>query len=72
MHGKQDGSLRICQVNIIATLKRFFARRIKSSIVFSDSATNFVGNPAELKLLRTLVLKMMIFFSYKFFSSRRH
>ncbi|GBM22257.1 hypothetical protein AVEN_273442-1 [Araneus ventricosus] len=27
----------------IACLKRFFARRGKSSIVYSDNATNFVG-----------------------------
>ncbi|GBO31665.1 hypothetical protein AVEN_22673-1 [Araneus ventricosus] len=33
----------------IACLKRFFARRGKSSIVYSDNATNFVGAQSELK-----------------------
>ncbi|GBM81896.1 hypothetical protein AVEN_96238-1 [Araneus ventricosus] len=42
---------------IIATLKRFFARRGKSSILFSDNATNFTGASAKLKRLYKLVIK---------------
>ncbi|GBM81689.1 hypothetical protein AVEN_92818-1 [Araneus ventricosus] len=42
---------------IIATLKRFFARRGKSSILFSDNATNFTGASAELKRLHKLVIR---------------
>ncbi|XP_054709076.1 sodium/hydrogen exchanger 3-like [Uloborus diversus] len=41
---------------LIATLKRFFARRGKSSIIFSDNATNFTGASAELKRLHKLML----------------
>ncbi|XP_035205922.1 uncharacterized protein LOC118180953 [Stegodyphus dumicola] len=41
---------------LIAALKRFFARRGKSSIIFSDNATNFTGASAELKHLHKLML----------------
>nr|XP_042897248.1 uncharacterized protein LOC122269233 [Parasteatoda tepidariorum] len=41
---------------LIATLKRFFARRGRSSLVFSDNATNFTGASAELKRLYKLML----------------
>lgn len=34
---------------LIATLKRFFARRGKSSKIFTDNATNFVGANQQLK-----------------------
>nr|XP_042913273.1 uncharacterized protein LOC122273263 [Parasteatoda tepidariorum] len=40
---------------LIATLKRFFARRGRSSIIFSDNATNFTGASAELKRLYKLM-----------------
>ncbi|XP_042912542.1 uncharacterized protein [Parasteatoda tepidariorum] len=39
----------------IATLKRFFSRRGKSSILYSDNATNFVGSNNELQRLFSLV-----------------
>lgn len=42
---------------IIATLKRFFARRGKSCTIFSDNATNFVGASNQLKHLQNLVSK---------------
>ncbi|XP_035219432.1 uncharacterized protein LOC118192545 [Stegodyphus dumicola] len=35
----------------IAALKRFFTRRSRSSIIFSDNATNFVGASRELTKL---------------------
>ncbi|GBN37485.1 hypothetical protein AVEN_26090-1 [Araneus ventricosus] len=41
----------------IACLKRFFARRGKSSSVYSDNATNFVGAQSELKCLSNLLKK---------------
>ncbi|GBM07762.1 hypothetical protein AVEN_83652-1, partial [Araneus ventricosus] len=41
----------------IACLKRFFARRGKSSIVYSDNATNFVGAQSELKRLSDMLKK---------------
>ncbi|GBO02627.1 hypothetical protein AVEN_37970-1 [Araneus ventricosus] len=41
----------------IACLKRFFARRGKSSIVSSDNATNFVGAQSELKRLSDMLKK---------------
>nr|XP_042900823.1 uncharacterized protein LOC122269859 [Parasteatoda tepidariorum] len=40
---------------LIATLKRFFARRGRSSMIFSDNATNFTGASAELKRLYKLM-----------------
>ncbi|XP_071033034.1 uncharacterized protein, partial [Parasteatoda tepidariorum] len=39
----------------IATLKRFFSRRGKSSTLYSDNATNFVGSNNELQQLLSLV-----------------
>lgn len=36
---------------LIATLKRFFSRRGKSNVIFSDNATNFTGASTELKRL---------------------
>ncbi|GBM82336.1 hypothetical protein AVEN_54770-1 [Araneus ventricosus] len=39
----------------IACLKRFFALRGKSSIVYSDNATNFVGAQSELKRLSDML-----------------
>ncbi|XP_071043395.1 uncharacterized protein [Parasteatoda tepidariorum] len=41
---------------LIATLKRFFARRGRSSMIFSDNAANFTGASAELKRLYKLML----------------
>ncbi|GBO26086.1 hypothetical protein AVEN_46711-1 [Araneus ventricosus] len=41
----------------IACLKRFFARRGKSSIEYSDNATNFVGAQSELKRLSDMLKK---------------
>nr|XP_042913389.1 uncharacterized protein LOC122273384 [Parasteatoda tepidariorum] len=40
---------------IIATLKRFFARRGLPSIIFSDNATNYTGAQSELRKLHDLV-----------------
>lgn len=40
---------------LIATLKRFFARRGKCSCIFSDNAGNFIGANSELKRLQKLV-----------------
>ncbi|GBM07772.1 hypothetical protein AVEN_85315-1, partial [Araneus ventricosus] len=40
-----------------ACLKRFFARRGKSSIVYSENATNFVGAQSELKRLSDMLKK---------------
>ncbi|GFT01982.1 integrase catalytic domain-containing protein [Trichonephila clavipes] len=41
---------------LIATLKRFFAHRGKSSIIFSDNATNLTGASAEIKRLYKLMI----------------
>jgi hypothetical protein len=41
--------------SFIACLKRFFSRRGKSSCLFSDNATNFIGANQELKKLASLV-----------------
>ncbi|GBM26051.1 hypothetical protein AVEN_62016-1 [Araneus ventricosus] len=41
----------------IACLKSFFSRRGKSSIVYSDNATNFVGAQSELKCLSDMLKK---------------
>ncbi|XP_035222006.1 uncharacterized protein LOC118194902 [Stegodyphus dumicola] len=41
--------------SLIAGLKRFFARRGKSSAIFSDNARNFVGARSELQRLEKLV-----------------
>lgn len=43
--------------SLITTLRRFFSRRGKSSIIFSDNATNFTGASKELKRLHQLALK---------------
>lgn len=40
---------------IVAILKRFFTRRGKNSIIFSDNAVNFLGFSLESKRLRKLV-----------------
>lgn len=40
---------------MITTLKIFFTRRGKSSVIFSDNSTNFVGASTELKRLRKLL-----------------
>ncbi|GBN90505.1 hypothetical protein AVEN_67660-1 [Araneus ventricosus] len=40
---------------LIATLKRFFARRGKCTCIFSDNAGNFVGTNSELKRLQKLM-----------------
>lgn len=42
---------------LIATLKRFFARRGKCSCIFSDNAKNFVGADRELQRLHKLMSK---------------
>lgn len=41
--------------DIIAILKILFDRHGKSSVIFSDNATNFFGASAELKRLRKFV-----------------
>ncbi|GFX13384.1 integrase catalytic domain-containing protein [Trichonephila clavipes] len=41
---------------LIATLKRFFARRGKSSIIFSDNGTNLTGASAKIKRLYKLMI----------------
>lgn len=41
--------------SFIATLKRFFSRRGKSSKLFSDNAKTFIGAQAELKKLHKMV-----------------
>ncbi|GFW31192.1 integrase catalytic domain-containing protein [Trichonephila clavipes] len=41
---------------LIATLKRFFARHGKSSIIFSDNATSLTGASAEIKRLYKLMI----------------
>ncbi|GFV74873.1 integrase catalytic domain-containing protein [Trichonephila clavipes] len=41
---------------LIATLKKIFARRGKSSIIFSDNATNLTGASAEIKRLYKLMI----------------
>jgi hypothetical protein len=43
--------------SFIATLKRFFARRGKSSTIMTDNGTTFVGANSELKKLHGLVNK---------------
>jgi len=39
----------------IAALKQFFSRRVKSSLILSDNATNFVGIRNELHELYEFV-----------------
>lgn len=42
---------------LIATLKRFFARRGKAAKIFTDNGTNFTGASAELKRLYKMLAK---------------
>ncbi|XP_071044160.1 uncharacterized protein [Parasteatoda tepidariorum] len=48
---------------LIATLKRFFARRGKSTKIYSDNARNFVGADTEIKRIMNVVLRQDTQFS---------